>query len=60
MNFKEFNKKYANILVTGGAGFIGGALIARLLKYTDSKIYNLDYMGYASDLTRIKSLKESV
>ena len=59
MNYKEFNKKYANILVTGGAGFIGGALIARLLKYTDSKIYNLDYMGYASDLTRIKSLKES-
>ena len=48
--FKESIKK---ILVTGGYGFIGGALICRLLNQTKIKIYNLDKMSYASDDTRI-------
>ncbi len=41
------------ILVTGGAGFIGGALISWLLKNTQATIINLDKLGYASDLSRI-------
>ena len=52
-------KNFDRILVTGGAGFIGGALIRRLLKETNSKIYNLDKMGYASDLISIQRLKEA-
>ena len=39
------------VLVTGGAGFIGGALMWRLLRDTGAKMFNLDKLGYASDLT---------
>ena len=46
---------YKNILITGGCGFIGGELIINLLKNTDSKIFNIDKLGYASDSSRINS-----
>ena len=40
-------------IVTGGAGFIGGWLVRRLLKTSNARVFNLDKISYASDLSGI-------
>ena len=45
-----------NILITGGAGFIGTNLIIKLLKNTNYNIYNLDYLGFGSNYESLKLL----
>ena len=42
-----------NILVTGGAGFIGRHLIAHLLETPDVRVINFDKLGYASNAAPI-------
>tara|TARA_E500000331_G_scaffold357200_1_gene418010 strand:- start:781 stop:1815 length:1035 start_codon:yes stop_codon:yes gene_type:complete len=46
----SISDKINSILVTGGSGFIGSALVRKLLKETNIKVFNLDKLGYSSHL----------
>ncbi|WP_225035925.1 dTDP-glucose 4,6-dehydratase [Winogradskyella sp. SM1960] len=50
----------SNILITGGAGFIGSNFIVHFLdNYKDIKVVNLDLLTYAADLSNLSELKEN-
>lgn len=44
------------ILVTGGAGFIGGNFVLDWLAQFDEKVVNLDKLTYAGNLDSLRSL----
>ncbi len=50
---------FKRVLITGGYGFIGSALVRKLLLETKLEILNIDKIGYASDLNSVNKLLES-
>lgn len=46
-------------LVTGGAGFIGSAVVRHLVKNTDHEVLNFDKLTYAGNLDNVKEVSGS-
>ncbi|WP_230772237.1 dTDP-glucose 4,6-dehydratase [Sphingomonas sp. Leaf4] len=47
------------IFVTGGAGFIGSALVRHLIENTDHEVLNFDKLTYAGTLTTVERVADS-
>src|SRR4030042_2457460 len=56
---KNVKRKLTNLLVTGGAGFIGSNFIRNVFKIADfnGKIINLDKLTYAGNLESLKDIQ---
>ena len=46
-------------LVTGGAGFIGSAVVRFLIDQTEHEVLNLDKLTYAGNLLNLKDIDRS-
>jgi dTDP-glucose 4,6-dehydratase len=47
------------IIVTGGAGFIGSAVIRHLIQNTPHKVINVDKLTYAGNLESVRPISDS-
>ncbi|HDX8441864.1 TPA: NAD-dependent epimerase/dehydratase family protein, partial [Aeromonas hydrophila] len=47
------------ILVTGGAGFIGSAVVRHIIQNTNDSVLNLDKLTYAGNLESLASVASS-
>ncbi len=55
----EKNSSRKNLLITGGAGFIGSHVIRRFIsKYPEYQIFNLDALTYAGNLENLIDIEE--
>ena len=51
---KYFSKK---LLITGGAGFIGSAVIRHIINNTNHSVVNVDKLTYAGNLESLVSVE---
>ena len=48
-----------NILITGGAGFIGSAVVRHIVNTTNNTVLNIDKLTYAGNLESLKSVEQN-
>ncbi|UDQ96947.1 dTDP-glucose 4,6-dehydratase [Lentisphaerota bacterium WC36G] len=48
-----------NILITGGAGFIGSALVREIINNTEHNVLNVDKLTYAGNLESLTSIENN-
>ena len=53
------NKSSKKIIVTGGAGFIGSALVRMIINNTEHDVLNIDKLTYAGHLESLKFVSDS-
>lgn len=56
MSYKKHRMK---ILITGGAGFIGSAVVRHVIANTQDSVINVDKLTYAGNLESLKSVSQS-
>ncbi|AXQ23915.1 dTDP-glucose 4,6-dehydratase [Acinetobacter wuhouensis] len=47
------------VLVTGGAGFIGSAVVRHIIKNTQDEVLNIDKLTYAGNLESLKDVEQN-
>jgi dTDP-glucose 4,6-dehydratase len=47
------------ILVTGGAGFIGSAVVRHIIEHTDDSVVNIDKLTYAGNLESLSAVSDN-
>ena len=56
-NIKRTTMISKKLLITGGAGFIGSAVIRHIINNTDHSVINVDKLTYAGNLESLTSIE---